>query len=103
MSIEPFNSVADCNRIRSILAEIRASHAEFQTFFSGMFDGLEQLYDELLAHKIEHDHYDHQIEQEILQQQVDRLSALAAELIETVSEHKRLTARERQQWARRRS
>jgi len=94
--VELSNLVADCNRAHGALAEIRASHAEFQTFFAGVFDGLEQLYDALLAHEIERDRYDRQIEQETLQQRVDRLSALAAELIETVSEHKRLTAREQQ-------
>ena len=94
--VELSNPIADCSRAHSTLADIRASHAEFQTFFSGVFDGLEQSCDELLAHKIECDRYNRQIEQETLQQQVDRLSELAAELIETVSEQKRLTARKRQ-------
>ena len=103
MPVELSSPVADCNRAHGALAEIRASRAEFQTFFSGVFDGLEQLYDELSAHEIEHDRYDRQIEQETLQQQVDRLSALAAELIETVSEHKRLTAQKQPQRAREKS
>jgi len=93
--VELSNPIADSSRAHSTLADIRASHAEFQTFFSGVFDGLEQLHDELLAKKIECDRYDRQVEQGTLQQ-VDRLSELAAELIETVSEQKRLTAQERQ-------
>ena len=59
MPVELSNLVADCNRAHGALAEIRASHAEFQAFFSGVFDGLEQLYDELLAHEIKHDRYDY--------------------------------------------
>jgi hypothetical protein len=90
MRAELPNQPSGRNCVRNALAEIRAGHGDLQTHILGMFDRLDLLADDLLGSKIARDCAVGHAEQEALQEQIDRLASLAAELAESVAEQKRL-------------
>ena len=94
MRAELPNQPAGWNCVRDALAEIRTGHGELQTYISGMFDRLDGLAGEALDSKIAQDCAVGHAEQEALQEQIDRLASLAAELAQSVADQKQLSTQE---------
>ncbi len=93
MSVESSNQSAEAGGVQDALAEIRASHAELQTFFEGLFDRLDGLADGLLDQEVANRQPQRDTDRATLDDQIERLAALAAELAESVAQQKKITAK----------
>jgi hypothetical protein len=90
MPVESSNQSGDWNSAREALAEMRACPGELQTFILSVFDQLDSLASELLAHELAGQQAQRQAGSEALQNQIDRLASVAAELSKAVAEQKAL-------------
>ena len=88
MAVECPNESAGWNSASEALAEIRACGDGLQATLAGVFDQLDQMAGELLAHELAYQRG----QQEALRAQVDRLAAVAGELTAAVAEQKQWTA-----------
>jgi hypothetical protein len=89
MSVETTVNRADVrNRAKEALAEIRVCCGEIQTFMDGEYDQLDLLSDELLMRHTVHEQAERRVEQELIQNQMDRLVQMMAEVAESVAEQK---------------
>ena len=88
------NQPAGWNGVRDVLAETRTGLGELQTCITEMFDRLDGLVDERLGSRSAQQCAVGRAEQEAIQEQIDRLASLAAELAQSVAEQKRLVRRE---------
>jgi uncharacterized coiled-coil protein SlyX len=94
MSVDVVISFADCEKhAQDALTEIRACCGEIQTFMDGEYDRLDALADELLIRHTVHEQAERRVEQELIQNQMDRLVEMMAEVAETVAEQKQLGAK----------
>ena len=89
MPVESSGQPGKWNCVSEALAEIRACPGELKTFISGVFDQLDSLTDQLRRYEISR----RQAEGQAVQGQIDRLSAVAAQLAETMAEQKRLASK----------
>jgi len=92
MSVESANQSDDDGGVQNALTEIRASEAELQTFLDGLFDRLEGLADGLPVQEVARRQVQRETDRAALDDQIERLAALADELAESVAQHKRLSA-----------
>jgi hypothetical protein len=90
MPVESSSQPGKWNCAREALAEIRACPGELQTFVSGVFDQLDGLTNQLLRHERTLRQTQRQAERESVQGEIDRLSAVAAQLAEMMAEQKQL-------------
>ena len=88
------NQPAGWNGVRDALAETRTGLGELQSSISQMFDRLDELVDERLGSRTAQQCAVGRAEQEAIQEQIDRLALLAAELAQSVAEQKQLAKRE---------
>jgi hypothetical protein len=79
--------------VSEALAEIRACSDELQTFVSGVFDHLDGLTDQLRKCEFAREQSQQQADRETVQGEIDRLSAVAAQLAEMMAEQKQLAGR----------
>jgi hypothetical protein len=89
MSFESSNQLGGWDCARDALAEIASFHDELKILFTGLFDQMGQLNNELLVQEVASQRTEHQVERDALQGQVDRLAAIAAELSGVVAEQKK--------------
>ena len=82
MSVELSNQSIDAESARRALAEIRVAAAEVQTFFEGFFDRLEGLKDQLPVQEAVPGPARAEAGPATLDEQIERLAALAAEAAE---------------------
>jgi hypothetical protein len=75
------------------LAEMRACYSDLRTFATGMFDRLDAVVEELRSEIAGQEWTKWQAEQDTLQEQIDRLAQLAADLAQSVAEQKQLTTK----------
>jgi hypothetical protein len=90
MSVESTSQPGGWNCASEALAEIQACPGQVQTFVSRMFDDLGSTTDALLAGELARQQSRRQAEREALEEQIDRLTAAASKLAETVAEQKQL-------------
>ncbi len=95
MSIETASPPVASDCARNALAEIRKCQTELEEFLAETFERLDGLAEELLTNEINHQEHLRQAEREAVDQQVERLAALATELAHTVAEQKHLVAKRR--------
>jgi hypothetical protein len=88
MAVQGSHESAGWNSVSEALAEMRAFSGGLQPLLAGVFDQLDQMASELLAHELACQRG----QQEALQAQVDRLAAVASELTTAVAEQKQLAA-----------
>ena len=88
MAVECSKESAGWNSANEALAELRACSGGLPTLLAGVFDQLDHMASDLLAHELVYQHG----QQEALQAQVDRLAVVASELTEAVAEQKQLAA-----------
>ena len=93
MSVELSNQSAEEGGVQDALTEIRASHAELQTFIEGLFERLDGLADGLLVQEVANRQAQRDTDRSALDDQIERLAALAAELAESVAQQKNITAK----------
>ena len=75
------------------MQEVRASHAEMQSFLLGVFDKLEQMLEEARAEEALDRQADRQAEHDTLDGQIARLAAITEQLARSVAEQRPSTAR----------
>lgn len=93
MSVDLLNSSIRGENARNALAEIRACAGELQAFVAGEFDRIEALADEIIARQTSRDQTRHRAERKMMQDQIDQLARVAAEVAELVAEQKRLSGK----------
>ncbi len=93
MSVELSNQSAGEGGVQDALAEIRASRAELRTFLEGLFDRLDGLADGLLVQEVANRQTQRDTDRATLDDQIERLVAVAAELAESVAQQKKITAK----------
>jgi hypothetical protein len=81
----------DC--ARRALTEIRECPGEVQTLVLGVFDQLDKFVEEFVAQERVRQQSQRQLEREALQDQVDRLATVVAELVASVTEQKQAVKR----------
>jgi hypothetical protein len=90
MSVESTSQPSGWNCASEALADMQACPGQMQTFVSRMLDELGSTTDALLAGEVARQEARRKAEREALAGQIDRLTAAAAELAETVAEQKQL-------------
>ena len=89
MSVDLSNQFADVNDARKALAEVRALHDEMQKFVTDVFDRLAELADEYRSRPTTDREVSRRTEGEAVQNQVDQLTSVAAQLTELLAEQQR--------------
>jgi hypothetical protein len=92
MSAELLNPSVSREDALDALVEIRACHDELQAFLTATFDRLDDLVDKLRANQTGQTQVKRRMEGETLQDRIDQLARLAAELAQSVAERERLAA-----------
>jgi hypothetical protein len=92
MSAELLNPTAYREDALNALIEIRACHDELQEFLAAAFDRLDALVGKLRTERGEQGEVQRQPEGGTLQNQIDLLARMAAELAQSVAERERETA-----------
>ncbi len=93
MSVDLLNPSIRGEKAKNALAEIRACSGELQAFVNGEFDRIEALADEIVARQTSHDQTRHQAERKMMQDQIDQLARVAADVAELVAEQKQLSGK----------
>jgi predicted nucleic acid-binding Zn-ribbon protein len=92
MSAELLNLSISREDALDALVEIRACHDELQAFLTATFDRLDDLVDKLRADQTGQTQVKRRMEGETLQDRIDQLARLAAELAQSMSERERPVA-----------
>jgi hypothetical protein len=79
------------NGLSTAVAELRACSDEMQAFVAGVFENLEEMADQLSTRERVGRHAQQQAERKALQDQIEQLASVTAELAASVAEQKRLT------------
>lgn len=93
MSVELSNKPAGLGDVHDALAEIRGSAAELRTYFGGLFDCLTELAGNSPNAAPARRHLEGERVQASLDEQIERLAVLTAELAKSVDQHKKLTGK----------
>lgn len=93
MPIETPNPPVDVSEARRALREISACRVELQTFLSEEFDRWERLAEELLADEVVRHETFEQADRVALDDQIERLASVAAELSRSLSDQSRATSK----------
>jgi predicted TPR repeat methyltransferase len=85
MSVESTRQASGWDCASQALAEIRACPGELEAFVSGLFDEFGKLVDDLLVHELAQDQAQPKKETAAMQEQIDRLAAMVADLAGSVA------------------
>jgi hypothetical protein len=90
MPTEPLRPSVCRENVAHALAEIRACYGDVRTYVAGAFERLDKLVEEAGA-QTAREPTARQPEQAAIQEQIDQLARLAAQLTQSAVEHKRMT------------
>lgn len=75
------------------LAEIRACEKDLQALVSSIFDQLNEMTNNLMAHELAQNELQQKTQHEALQKQIEQLSTVASQLTQAVAEQRELIQR----------